>query len=105
MIHSFSKINNTPRLCIKLPDFGEDCEIEFFDIQDKGFPSSHFSLANIFNNNLYTYDSFGNPYLNILATVSLYSGATTQNNKIIIGDGVQISLERLNKNIMALSVK
>lgn len=99
-----AKINNTVRLFLDLPFIGKDASIEFFELENKGFPSNKFSLRNLQKHNYLTKDIFNNPYINLLCVIDLYSNVKIANNKIYVGDNYEISLERLEKNISHLNI-
>ena len=95
-----AEITKTPKLFINSP-FGE---IEFFEREDTGFPSIDFSLKNLHKNSMLDHDEFGNPYLNVDATIKYYSNVKKVDNKLIIGDGHPITTERLQKIISHLKL-
>lgn len=97
-IKSVAEITKTPKLYIITP-YGE---IEFFEREHTGFPSATFSLTNLQNEHMLEYDIFGNPYLNRNAIVLHYSDVRMENTKLIIGEGHEITRDRLLKNIRRL---
>ncbi len=99
-----TKISNTDRLFLELPFIGDGAEIEFFELENKGFPSNRFSLKNLQKNKYLTKDNFGNPYINLKCVIDLYSDVKFDKNKIYVGDNYEISLERLEKNISHLNI-
>jgi hypothetical protein len=99
-----SKINNNERLFLDLSHLGENAEIEIFEVENHGFPDDRFTVRNIHKNKYIILDPFGNPYLNAKGASNLYGDAKLIDNKIIIGDDIEINKERLIKNITQLKL-
>lgn len=96
-----AKISKTERLFIEFPSIDEDAEIEFFEREDEGFPNNDFSLTNLKKNKYLKLDFVGNPYLNTIALVNIYSVVEIRDGKIYNGN-YEIDINRLNKNISHL---
>lgn len=95
---STTAISNTKKVQLDT-EFGE---IEFFERENTGFPSDAFSLTNLHKNDMLSYDKFGNPYLNEMATIEHYANIKKDGDKYILGD-YNVNKERVEKNINHLT--
>jgi len=93
-------ISKTPKLSLET-QYGE---IEFFERENTGFPSNTFSLKNLHKNKMLDYDEFDNPFLNTQATILHYADVKKVGDKLILGEGHEITPERLKKNISHLTL-
>lgn len=102
---SLAKISQDERLVLKLFQIDPDAEIEFFP-KDKniGFPSNYFSLNNLQQNNLLTFDLFGNPYFNEKTCIDQYSDISKRNGEYYMGTEHKIPSSRILKNISHLEL-
>ena len=94
-----SEISKTESLKLNT-DFGE---IEFFEREDKGFPSDTYSLDNLKKNKMLDIDEHGNSYLNEASTIQIYSDVKKVDGKLYLGDH-KINIDRLKKNISHLEL-
>lgn len=98
-----AKISGHEKILIPLEKLGEGAEIEFFELEDRGFPISNYSLPNLLKENKLIKDEYGNNYFNLETTINFYSLVKKINNKFMVGD-YEINLDRLNKNINHLQL-
>lgn len=97
-----AKISGTERLCLKLPTISEDAEIEFFELEDHGFPANTFSLRNMQEKNSLIDDLYKNPYMKS-ETVAQFYNVIMVDEKLMNWD-YEINKERLEKNITHLKL-
>jgi len=60
--NDMAKLSKTKKLYIKFPSLGNDTEIEFFELENKGFQNNNFSLRSLQAGKHVTFNSFNNPY-------------------------------------------
>lgn len=96
-------LSNDESIVIYLPDFGENAEIEIFELETRGFPTDKYSLPQLLEHGKLIKDKFGNNYLNVETIVSFYSDISRLDEKIYNGN-YPINTERLEKNIAHLKL-
>ena len=106
------KASNDPRLCNSITEISKTekitmlttyGEIEFFEREDTGFPSDTYSLKNMLENKMLDCDEFGNPYMNVRATIEHYAEIECgRDGELVFGGNYIITKDRLEKNIQHL---
>jgi len=98
---STAKISKTERIVLKLNKL--KTEIEFFELENKGFPSNKYSLKNLLKNKNLITDPFGNYYFNARTLADFYSEVKLIDGVYYVGD-YEVSKDRIVKNINQLTL-